>query len=687
VRHGTSTLSSNDIHSWKLFHIFPVVVALFLSCALIGSCSSHSTQKSEGYAKPAQFDYQDEAGFTRVNVISVARWEDVAASLTPNFNLTADDAQKAVGLPGRNESENITSKLSGSLTFSGIGAAASSGAPIAQSGKSKKTTSSSSGGKASASAEASPDASAKPSAASTSAQGGGPTDSANAGPTPAIDAMSRYQLAAALYQEVQLLNTYVKSVARTKDATPYLVSLDVSIFPSTPKAALNALVITSFVGINQDEHATTDFAWAPDVLPVILSEDIETNVHQRQIEDALLLSLTASGTYGPASGTANITRTLDRIAHLSGLDVNTLQLVSSSGKSSLIVRFGAAYGVKTEYSLYPQTRRIHCLVLVPNDRLPLLQPKGAKNPSSGVTYPPTALFVLSNATFQYVDNYRTFWGIPYGSKIPTIPVRHGQNKDELDYHTIEGDTSRNLRPIEASESPLNAYWDAWSTRNAEGFAKATDSSSVLWSEMAKISLKSQWSTSLVALPDDGQNEDKDLSVNHTFVAFQRWLAGSVDDSSYHPQLSVRLPIEHLSAEPSCWYLTLLSTDNRTLVSVMPDTITPATSSTYEFDFNDLANTALIGDRGTADLYYDPRCSPETDPNTPRPPIKYGLMIASEPKPLSAPKPKSSPKPSTASGGSPAAKSSTAGGLQSAGGAAKSPAPSAGPTRSMHKKNL
>lgn len=657
-----------------------MVAALLLSCGLIGSCSSHSTEKSEGYAKPAQFDYQDEAGFTRVNVISVARWEDVAASLTPNFTLTADDAQKAVGLPGRTESENITSKLSASLTFSGAGSAASSGAPASESSAAKKTESSSSGSKSSSSADASPDASAKASPTSTPAQQGGPSNSANAGPTPTIDAMSRYQLAAALYQEVQLLNTYVKYVASTKQATPYLVSLDVSIFPSTPKAALNAFVLASFVGIDQSKddqgNVKGGFAWAPDVLPVVLSEDIETNVHQRQIEDALLLSLTASGTYGAASGTANITKTLDRIAHLSGLDVNTLQLVSTTGKSSLVVRFGASYGVKTEYSLYPQTRRVHCLVLVPNDHLPLTQ---KKNPSD--------LFVLSNASFQYVDNYRTFLGIPYGSKIPTIPVRPAPDKDELDYHTIEGDTNQNLRPASGSStgSPLDLYWEAWSRRDPESFAKLSTSSQ-LWAEMAKISLNSTWSSSLVPLPDDGRPGDKDISNNRTFLAFQRWLPGAAADSTYHPELSVRVPLAHLSVEPSCWYLTLLSSDKRTWVSIIPNSITSATSSVYEFDFTDLANTALIRDRGTASLLYDQRCNPEVGPNSPRPPIQYRLMIASEPKPSPSPKPTPIPKAPLAGGAVSSGKLPPAGGPPFAEGATKpTSTPMATPIKSRRKR--
>jgi hypothetical protein len=370
-----------------------------------------------------------------------------------------------------------------------------------------------------------------------------------------------------------------------------------------------------------------------DSLSRILSQDIETNVHQRQIEEALLLSLSASAKYGPASGTANITKTLDEIAHLSGIDINTLQLVSATGMSSLVVRFGAEYGVTTEYSLYPQTRRVHCLVLVPNVRLPLRQPKVS-------TYPPSLLYVLSNATFHYVDNYRSFLGISYGSTIPAIPVRPKAEKDEIKLEEIKSDTLVNLSSPGSSGSSLDDYWKDWASQDAAAFANLTPHPATLWAEMAKISLLTPWSSSRVPLPDNGRAGDQNLSHGHTFVAFQRWLPSVSDDGSYHPQLSVRLPVPHLSAEPSCWELRFASRDRPTLVTVVPDSTVVVTSSLYEFNFDDLANTALIRDGSTATLSYDQRCiatsDSESSETTGRAEIDYHLTIASEPKPSPIP---------------------------------------------------
>ncbi|MGD1097716.1 MAG: hypothetical protein ABSB35_37730, partial [Bryobacteraceae bacterium] len=371
--------------------------------ATIGACSYFNGRVNQGYSKPAKFDYQDEIGFAKVSNISAARWEDVQASLAPNFSLAANDALSQVALTSLTEAQASNRVTIGSLTIQYTNPAEGQIAI----------------GKATTSASPVPTTSAPLAAASPQAIPSLIIPQISASPVP-IDAAMRYELAASLFQEVQMLNAYVQYASRRRHDIPYLVTLDVSLFPYSPAAAVNAQVLVSFAGINDAGRVQ----FFPEVVPIILSEDVQTEVLARNTERAISTAAAAAGAYGPVSGQANIADALHTISEINGIETNTLQMVGSAGVGTLIVRFGASYSPIYQYALAPQTRRIHCLVLIPEKYRARMQLKPGEVDDDAATQ----LYVLANTDFHKVDLPRQGWSLFDRQKGGRIDVRAAGDK-------------------------------------------------------------------------------------------------------------------------------------------------------------------------------------------------------------------------------------------------------------------
>jgi len=544
----------------------------------IGACNYLSGRVNQGYSKPAKFDYQDQIGFAKVSNISAARWEDVQASLAPNFSLAANDALNQVALTSLTEAQASSRVTIGSLT---IQYANPAGGQIPTGNASTSPTP--------ASTTSAPVAAATPQAIPSII-----IPQISASPVP-IDAATRYELAASLFQEVQMLNAYVQYASRRAHDIPYLVTLDVSLFPYSPAAAVNAQVLLSFAGINEDGRVQ----FFPEVVPIILSEDVQTEVLARNTERAISTAAAAAGGYGPVSGNANIADALHTIAEINGIESNTLQLVGSAGVGALIVRFGASYSPTYQYALAPQTRRIHCLVLIPEKYQALMKLESGKVDDDAATQ----LYVLANTDFHKVDLPKQGWSLFNRQNGGRINVRSAGDKYSMNMNTVKADLGTDLQdPVWPCPTPpagvlqppvpaLGALWKDYSSRDTNCFQEHADEIPnalpvpVLWAEMAKIGLNSSWSNSLVPLPITD-----DSPILGTFLAFHHLVPGTTGGTAMVPMLSVFVPGLHLSSQLACWRLLLPSTG----LFVVPDSIN-VSGQIYQFNFQNLADTRLEQD--------------------------------------------------------------------------------------------
>ncbi len=520
-----------------------LVATLFLFAPM--SCASR-------YEKGSRFSYQDRVGFTKISVVAVTPWSRIAPVLETTFKLNPEDALQKAAQSGRTLDEviannvaialkgNLTPSLPGQNTGSGTNSQSGNGGTDQSSGSSANASSNdakqqddSNGGGSGDSGDAK-DSSSKAGVGSSTAAQSAPAVSA-------MPAMAQYQAAMSLYQEVKLIPTYVEHVAVENDAVPYFVTLDVSMFPSSATAEVNALVIIAFVGV---ADGTT--RWAPTVVPVMASEDLETDPHSRSVHNTLALALSLAGTApNGMGGSGDFKDTYDELSKIAGKDVNSLQLVSSAGQSSLAVRFGASYGVKTEYALYPQRRRVHCLLWIPR-----------KYEASG------ALYALANATFRYTEPTSPSWDAFIGffgadADSSAIPVRDKREMLTLNTRQFRRDTGLDL-----TEQQVSDLWSYYQMGDPEEFAaylgpRLKVAAPVLWAEMSKAGLSTAWSYSQIQLPQSKPGPP----VAGEYLA--------VDDGQ---TVTLTLPIGEFPSEPGCW--TMSANLGGQAISFLPSAVNP-----------------------------------------------------------------------------------------------------------------
>lgn len=176
----------------------------------------------------------EDVGFAHVSVLSVAPWHEIEGMLQPSFDLTPEDArQRALPVTVRWE-EKLMLALIGKV---GVGA----------------------------------DKPATPNAETKDQPGFKDWDKFEAANNPMLE----YQLANALYQEVQILNNYVRYAAQSKDCEAFLVRLQVSIMPLAHD-------------MPYDTYVNIGFMTEPEHLRKVMKRDLETTSEiNREIRDRL----------------------------------------------------------------------------------------------------------------------------------------------------------------------------------------------------------------------------------------------------------------------------------------------------------------------------------------------------------------------------------------------------------------
>lgn len=496
------------------------------------------------YEKGTKFDYQDEVGIAKLSVISVTPWEEIEKALIPNFKLEASEALQKVGDSVRVVDEAYLRSLSATLQLS----LPSGSTPKSETDSSKietpKTPGQTSGN---APGQASGSSPGQPIAASSQL----------------LSSASQYQLATALFQEVQLLNSYIKHVMKEENSEAYLISMDVALLPAR-KAEVDAFALISFVGV-PNEQCDPDLKQscysAPTVMPAILSEDMELSRHTRQVQNLRQIALSIAGAVQGVGGRGAIDQKAQELLKATGRDVNTLQIVASAATNALIVRFGAGYGVETDYALFPQARRVHALLFVPKDQT------GNSRKS---------LFGVAHTIFQYADG-------------KDIPVRSYADRLRLNSSEFSKHTGLNV-----SEDELDKLWKYFHVGQIDEFEKIWKGKRdcpqgqqngclhvvpVALAEMARLSLRSPWSYSQIQLPVKKSKQKDEVEIpgsgNEQYVAF--------DDGQ---AVQARVVGKWLSSELHRWKLKI-QTQSGGIVNLLPNSITPLSDRLVELAFPSL----------------------------------------------------------------------------------------------------
>lgn len=328
--------------------VLTICVALFLT----GCANEGGVRRS----RPAST--QDQAGTVLVSPTMVAPWDEVSASLKPNFALTGDQATTQV-LP---VTESITQQ-----TLSAIGASLAIGLPTTSA--TSKTVSGSGSVTTTETTERAPGVTPALSntlPASTSL----PAISSPA--SIGLDPSLKYKAANYLLQQVQLLNQEIDGAASRSCYAPYLVRMKLAVMnfrPGLPYSVHEHIgfgLSTDYLKVvagapNECRYAESQIA----VIPLLVADDVQTAFATSSAEVASQLALGLSALQHGAGIAANTGALHQDLTAISNHVLSSSLTIGRESESSIYALITPNNQASDQASLVSQTYDVAVLLLVP----------------------------------------------------------------------------------------------------------------------------------------------------------------------------------------------------------------------------------------------------------------------------------------------------------------------------------
>ncbi|WP_320171745.1 hypothetical protein [Maridesulfovibrio sp.] len=207
------------------------IILLFL--VILPGCGKNSPIRDKGFTSSKQ----SEVAAMDASVLSVIPWEEIQDELQPEFAINSTKALNEAIPATLNEERKILNSLDAYLK-------------VALAGKltTLKTTTTKATDAQTTVDEVREEALTQPDLSSLSVNDGSlPSHDAGAQATSGqVNPRLLYSAATAFYQEIRLLNKYVKYASQKKDYTPYLVRMQVSLTPMADDARYDAYSTISF---------------------------------------------------------------------------------------------------------------------------------------------------------------------------------------------------------------------------------------------------------------------------------------------------------------------------------------------------------------------------------------------------------------------------------------------------------
>jgi hypothetical protein len=356
-----------------------VASTLVVLAAVFAACGS--TQMSIYRGEHAS-DLRD-AGSVHLSVLSVAPWSEYMSAMQPNFTLSADAALAKVAADSRWAVDHRANALQGGAQSVVIDRSQYGG------GQPRELPSF-----------------RPPLLVDNGAAPGSPVVIPSA-PAPGADvavgpdAMLKYTAATALFQEVQLLNRYIRDAAIPNGYRPYMVRLQVSLMPSRRHAPYDTYTTISFFipgdrakspedgaageaaalasaavpQSNSDAIFDEPFGNGPKVLPLLVTDNLEASVEEHSLER--IRSLVYSLIEFPDAVAAD--QMVGGVLHdalrqqVLGRDLNSLLTIARLSENTLRIRIGAVQEATSDYAMVPRNHNITLLLMVPDGSPPLME--------------------------------------------------------------------------------------------------------------------------------------------------------------------------------------------------------------------------------------------------------------------------------------------------------------------------
>jgi hypothetical protein len=202
-----------------------------------------------------------------------------------------------------------------------------------------------------------------------------------------LDPILKYQAALALYQSVQLMNRGVQNAASMGCFAPYLVQLKLAILPYRGDLPYDLHARVSFFRGGEGSSGAPvnlydlksgpapagspaqgncqNSSQLPQIVPLLVTDDIERAIKSRAVETARQFGLALSGMYQGVGANLGLNSLNQSLTALSGQDINSRLTVARLSDNTLYVRIGAANEATAGKALIGQTYDVSLLLLVP----------------------------------------------------------------------------------------------------------------------------------------------------------------------------------------------------------------------------------------------------------------------------------------------------------------------------------
>jgi hypothetical protein len=361
--------------------------ASLLSGMLLGAIGCAGI-RAPGF-RPSYVHHQEEAGTVQVGVQSVAPFEEYVDALQPKFKLDEKDAySQAISqtqIESLRELRTLLAKIAVALPTTSKTVEQVLTRSNGQTSSSRTETDKQTPPTA-------PTVTAPATDATLAAVPSAPTDAV------AIEASLQYRAAAALFQDVALLSSYVREAAVGQNTVPYIVRLLVTVLPSSRWSPYDAYTSVSFFldevtgkGKSAPYLASTEARfydpakpanWKElaggtgcdgsevQVIPLFVTDSFESTSLSTAREAVKGLGVSLSG--GPANLTAgaDLNAKNDSSQGTRSNDLNNIQTVAVTSNNTIQLRLGAA-SFEGGYRALPRTYNLTALILVPINPVPV----------------------------------------------------------------------------------------------------------------------------------------------------------------------------------------------------------------------------------------------------------------------------------------------------------------------------
>ncbi len=346
---------------------FTKATYIILMSAILSSCSwvKPFCQEELWCTPDGVFDYIEDAVKVDLSQESIGYWEDYVDSLQPQFEMTAEKAL-TLAMPKTSYVQNILDKA---LSI-GI-----------QGGLPQTTTTNTSSSTENQSSKESTTSSIPTDTLPKSNLPNATLPNAEALPPSGdlmYDPIITYKTAAAIYEEVKLLNTYVKNAAMKQDTTAFVLRVQLTISPYARNEPYDVYIkLDSWAGCEKENETEQPENLPVTVLPLFVTDNLEISQTANAFNVAKQIAVSLGGVVGNMALQGQISDLISKNSAILGSDVNSLFTVGRIAENSLSIRIGASripnISDKAEYGMLTQNHSVTYVAFVPNEILENLE--------------------------------------------------------------------------------------------------------------------------------------------------------------------------------------------------------------------------------------------------------------------------------------------------------------------------